>query len=47
MKEEITNLSKTQIIEYSTIIEDEEFNELVDENEELKKLNKELIKKIK
>ena len=37
MKEEITNLSKTQIIEYRTIIEDEEFNELVDENEELKK----------
>ena len=46
MKEEITNLSKTQIIEHRTIIEDEEFNELVDENEELKKLNKELIEKL-
>jgi hypothetical protein len=46
MKEEITNLSKTQIIEHRTIVEDEEFNELVEENEELKKLNKELIEKL-
>jgi hypothetical protein len=46
MKEEIVNLSKTQIIEHRTIIDDEEFNELVDENEELKRLNKELIEKV-
>ena len=46
MKEEISNLSKTQIIEHRTIIDDEEFNELVDENEELKKLNKELLEKL-
>ena len=46
MKEEIANLSKTQIIEHRTIIDDEEFNELVDENEELKKMNKELLEKL-
>jgi chromosome segregation ATPase len=46
MKEEISVLSQTQIIEHRTIVEDEEFNELVDENEELKKLNKELIEKL-
>ena len=46
MKEEISNLSKTQIIEHRTIIDDEEFNELVDENEELKKVNKELLEKL-
>ena len=45
-KEEIANLSKTQIIEHRTIIDDEEFNELVDENEELKKMNKELLEKL-
>jgi chromosome segregation ATPase len=46
MKEEISVLSQTQIIEHRTIVEDEEFNELVDENEELKKMNKELIEKL-
>ena len=46
MKEEIANLSKAKIIEHRTIIDDEEFNELVDENEELKKMNKELIEKL-
>ena len=46
MKEEITNLSKTQIIEHRTVIDDEEFNEIVEENEELKKINKELIEKL-
>ena len=46
MKEEISVLSQTQIIEHRTIVDDEEFNELVDENEELKKMNKELIEKL-
>ena len=46
LKVTISNLNKTQVIEHRTIIDDEEFNELVDENEELKKINKELTDKI-
>ena len=39
-------MSKTQIIEHRTIVDDEEFNSLVDENEELKTVNKELVDKL-
>ena len=46
LNEKIKSLSKTQIIEHRTIVEDEEFNSLVDENEELKAINKELVEKL-
>ena len=46
LNEKIRSLSKTQIIEHRTIVEDEEFNSLVDENEELKAINKELVEKL-
>ena len=46
LKITISNLKKNQVIEHRTVVADEEFNELVDENEELKKINKELIDKI-
>ena len=41
LKEEIINLKKNK-----TLVDDEEFNELVDENEELKKLNKNLMQQL-
>ena len=46
LNEKIKTLSKKQIIEHRTIVEDEEFNSLVDENEELKAINKELVEKL-
>ena len=46
LNDKIRTLSKKQIIEHRTIVEDEEFNSLVDENEELKAVNNELVEKI-
>ena len=46
LNDKIKNLSKKQIIEHRTIVEDDEFNSLVDENEELKNINKELVEKL-
>ena len=40
------NNTKNETIEHKALVDDEEFNELVEENEELKKLNKELMEKI-
>ena len=46
LQQEIKKLKNNEIIEHKTLVDDEEFNELVDENEELKKLNKELMEKL-
>ena len=46
LQQEIKNLKNNEIIEHKTLVDDEEFNELVDENEELKKLNKELMERL-
>ena len=46
MKEELLVLSKPKVEEQKAISVNEELNELVDENEELKKINKELIEKL-
>ena len=46
LNEKIKTLSKKQIIEHRTIVDDDEFNLLVDENEELKLVNKELVEKL-
>ena len=46
LNEKIKTLSKKQIIEHRTIVDDDEFNLLVDENEDLKKVNKELVDKL-
>jgi hypothetical protein len=46
LNEKIKVLSKKQIIEHRTIVDDEEFNSLVDENEDLKKVNKDLVEKL-
>ena len=52
LQQEIKNLelqnsklinSKNETIEHKTLVDDEEFNELIEENDELKKLNKELM----
>ena len=46
LNEKIKSLPKKQIIEHKTVVEDEEFNLLVDENEDLKNVNKDLVNKI-
>ena len=46
LNEKIKKLSKTQIIEHRTIVQDDEFNSLVDENEELKTVNNDLVEKL-
>ena len=55
LQQEIKNLelqnsklinSKNETIEHKTLVDDEEFNELVEENDELKKLNKELMERL-
>ena len=46
MNEKINSLSKKQIIEHRTIVADDEFNSLVDENEDLKNVNNELVEKL-
>ena len=46
LNEKINSLSKKQIIEHRTIVADDEFNSLVDENEDLKNVNNELVEKL-
>ena len=46
LNEKIKSLSQKQIIEHRTIIDDEEYNLLVDENEDLKKVNMDLVNKL-
>ena len=46
LKLTISTLNKNQVVEHRTIIDDEEFNQLVDENEELKKINKDLTERL-
>ena len=46
LNEKIKTLSKKQIIEHKTIVDDEEFNSLVDENVELTNINNELVEKL-
>ena len=46
LNEKINSLSKKQIIEHRTIVDDDEFNSLVDENEDLKTVNNELVEKL-
>ena len=46
LNEKIKTLSKKQIIEHRTIVDDDEFNLLVDENEDLKRVNKDLVDKL-
>ena len=46
LNEKLKKLSKTQIIEHRTIVQDDEFNSLVDENEELKTVNNDLVEKL-
>ena len=46
LHQEIKKLKNNELIEHKSLVDDEEFNELVDENEELKKLNKELMERL-
>ena len=46
LQQEIKELKSNELNEDKNLVDDEEFNELVEENEELKKLNKELMQRL-